>query len=467
MLLLNSIIPQKNFNAKDIDTGISSFFKKIMLGKLLRKSNIVKLKGASCLVVFKFIFKLIFTGKNLYQLLQSKSFKVPFGKDVVYDFLNSASYNWRKFLLLLSSWAIKKKLYPLTSDDRENVLIFDDSVYSRSRSKVVELLAKVRDHATGKYVKGFRLLTMGWSDGNSFIPAAFALLSSKKDKNRINGINEDIDKRTNGYKRRKEALRKSTEVMFDLLEGALKYSLPVDYVLFDSWFAFPKTIKKVLSYDLEVVCRLKAMYRVYYEYNGKKLNLKQLYKTVKKNKAKDRIAASVIVSLGKDDKGNDINAKIVFVRDDNNKNKWIALLSTDISLEDKEIIRIYGKRWDIEVFFKMNKSYLRLAKEFQGRNYDMMFAHTTIVFTRYIMLTMKARKSQDSRTFGGIFFEFCDELDDLRFIEALFLIIDLFKQTLDDCLKITEQKINQLMDYFFGLLPNYIKEPLKILNSES
>ncbi|MFW6230371.1 MAG: transposase, partial [Halanaerobium sp.] len=464
---MNSIIPHKIFNAKEIDTGISSFFKKIMLGKLLRKSNIVKLKGASCLVVFKFIFTLIFTGKNLYQLLESKNFELPFEKDVVYDFLNSASYNWRKFLLLLSSWTIKNKLSPLTSDDRKNVLIFDDSVYSRSRSKVVELLAKVRDHATGKYVKGLRLLTMGWSDGNSFIPAAFALLSSKKDKNRINGINEYIDKRTNGYKRRKEALKKSTEVMFDLLESALKYSLPVDYVLFDSWFAFPKIIKKVLSYDLEVVCRLKAMYRVYYKYKGKKLNLKQLYNTVKKNKAKHRVAASVIISLGEDNKGNEIKAKIVFIRDDNNKNKWIALLSTDTSLKDKEIIRIYGKRWDIEVFFKMNKSYLRLAKEFQGRNYDMMFAHTTIVFTRYIMLTMEVRKSQDSRTFGGIFFEFCDELDDLRFIEALFLIIDLFKKTLDDCLKITEQKINQLLDYFFGLLPNYIKKPLKILNSES
>jgi len=54
------------------------------------------------------------------------------------------------------------------------------------------------------------------------------------------------------------------------------------------------------------------------------------------------------------------------------------LLSTDISLDDQEIIRIYGKRWDIEVFFKMNKFYLKLAKEFQGRSYDMMFVHITI-----------------------------------------------------------------------------------------
>ena len=105
----------------------------------------------------------------------------------------------------------------MTSNDRVNVLIFDDSLYSRSRSKAVELLSRVHDHSTGKYINGFRMLTMGWSDGNSFIPVAFSLLSSTNPNTQINGINENIDKRTNGYKRRKEALKKATETMFDLL----------------------------------------------------------------------------------------------------------------------------------------------------------------------------------------------------------------------------------------------------------
>ena len=34
----------------------------------------------------------------------------------------------------------------LTSEQREKVLIIDDSTYDRSRSKVVELLAWVHDH---------------------------------------------------------------------------------------------------------------------------------------------------------------------------------------------------------------------------------------------------------------------------------------------------------------------------------
>jgi len=66
-------------------------------------------------------------------------------------------------------------------------------------------------------------------------------------------------------------------------------------------------------------------------------------------------------------------------------------------------VRIYGKRWDIEVFFKMCKSYLNLSKEFQGRSYDCMVAHTTIVFTRYIMLALERRNGNDLRTLGELF----------------------------------------------------------------
>ena len=71
---------------------------------------------------------------------------------------------------------------------------------------------------TGKFVRGFRMLTLGWSDGNTFIPLAFSLLSSEKKKHRFQEVNSTIDKRTVGYKCRKEALKKSTEAMFDLLD---------------------------------------------------------------------------------------------------------------------------------------------------------------------------------------------------------------------------------------------------------
>lgn len=187
MFLLNTIISHDLIEEKNLDSNIDNFFKKIELVKALKMSNITKLRGASCFLVFQVIFKLVFSGKNLYQLLSTRPDDLPFGKDVIYDFLNSCSYNWRKFLLILSSKIINNKIYSLTSNDRVNVLIFDDSLYSRSRSKAVELLSRVHDHSTGKYINGFRMLTMGWSDGNSFIPVAFSLLSSTNPNTQING----------------------------------------------------------------------------------------------------------------------------------------------------------------------------------------------------------------------------------------------------------------------------------------
>ena len=80
MFSFNTIIPQNDYNEKQINSRIISFFKDIKLGKLLRKSNILKLRGASCLIVFNVIFQLIFTGKNLYQLLNSKSSNLPVKK---------------------------------------------------------------------------------------------------------------------------------------------------------------------------------------------------------------------------------------------------------------------------------------------------------------------------------------------------------------------------------------------------
>ena len=90
-----------------------------------------------------------------------------------------------------------------------------------------------------------------------------------------------------------------------------------------------------------------------------------------------------------------IQVKVVFVRHRTKKNELLAILCTDCSLSEEEIIRIYGIRWDIETFFKCTKSLLRLQKEFQGRSYDLLISHTTIVFTRYILLAWQQRCNTD------------------------------------------------------------------------
>jgi hypothetical protein len=194
---ITSIRPQnQTINPEKLGI-LGDYFSKLKIGSMLNKSGIVKTKGASPLELFSIVFNLAFIGKNFYEgVVRNK--KVAVGKDAVYNFLNSSTYNGRRFTLFLSS-RIYLIIKNLIDDSSEEVFIFDDSTYDRSRSKKVELLSRVFDHTSHKYLKGFRLLTLGWSDGNSFLGIDFALLSSTKEKNRYNEINPDIDKRTCGY----------------------------------------------------------------------------------------------------------------------------------------------------------------------------------------------------------------------------------------------------------------------------
>ena len=80
------------------------------------------------------------------------------------------------------------------------------------------------------------MLTLGWSDGSTFLPVNSILLSTENKKNCINEAAE-VDKRIVGYRRRKLSMEKGTHAMLALLKTAKKAAIPAKYVLFDSWFS--------------------------------------------------------------------------------------------------------------------------------------------------------------------------------------------------------------------------------------
>lgn len=128
-----------------------------------------------------------------------------FSKDTVYRFLNSSSINWMRFTTLLSAKIATSTITKLTDENRVNVLIVDDTMFERNSSKKVELLSKIYDHAKKTYKYGFRLLTLGWSDGNTFLPVNGCLLSSENKKSHLNEA-KILDKRTIGFARRKSLM---------------------------------------------------------------------------------------------------------------------------------------------------------------------------------------------------------------------------------------------------------------------
>lgn len=154
--------------------------------------------------IFQFLLLMVFQGCNLYRYLGSKKQDIACSKSTYHRFLSNGHYNWRRFITLLAA-KVMVFFDTLTKRSRFKALILDDSVIGRGRSKAVELLAFVFDHVIGKSVRGFNLLTLGWTDGFSFISVAFNMLSSAKQEKRFKEINPKIDRRTNGYKARVSA----------------------------------------------------------------------------------------------------------------------------------------------------------------------------------------------------------------------------------------------------------------------
>ncbi len=318
-----SIVSQKMNTENRFAITVDHFFKKFSLGSILKESNAYTEKGVPCVHVFKVLLMLAFSGKNLFMNYAAENHEIPFARDVVYRFLNSVHINWQRFLYLLSAKVINHHIDALTADNRADAFVIDDSFYSRTRSKAVELLSWVKDHADGnKNKKGFRMLTLGWTDGNSFIPVAFNLLSSADSKVRINPARESLDKRVVGFKRRENALSTSPESALAMLKQAVAAGIKAKYVLFDSWFSFPSTIIRVCKMNLNVIAMLKDTPKIYYTFNGGRKSLREIYRTVRKRRGRAKYLASVLVELH-DKEGNTAPAKIVFVRDRRNKSKLV------------------------------------------------------------------------------------------------------------------------------------------------
>ena len=277
---MNKSITQATQNDKQISKSIKRFFTRFHVSSALKASNAYKKKGIPVTEIFQYLFLLIFSNRSMYMSLITGRNTPGFAKDSVYRFMKMIQINWIRFTTILSSRIIKDAIIPLDSKDRANVLIIDDSMFERNRSKKVELLAKVYDHAKHKYRFGFQMLT--------------------------------------------------------LLETAKKAAIPAKYVLFDSWFSSPSTLHAVKGIGYDVIGMVKKTPKMFFRYNGEDMSLVSIYNRNKKRRGRSRYLLSVMVDVVKD--GEIIPAKVVYVRNRNKRKEYLCLISTDTNLDENEII---------------------------------------------------------------------------------------------------------------------------------
>lgn len=446
-------IDEKENLENAVNANFISAIKELKISSLLHQCGIRKTtrkqrgeasgEKRTAFEIFQFLLLMVFQGCNLYRFLGSKKQDIACSKNTYNRFLNDCHYNWRRFITML---AVRVIAYfdTLTCDDRFKALVIDDSVINRNRSKRVELLAFIFDHVIGRSVKGFNLLTIGWTDGYSFIPVAFNMLSSAKAGKRLNGMKETIDRRTNGFKNRVAATMKKPDAAMEMIRHALNAGIPADYILMDTWFTNEPFIKNVLGVGLDVIGMLKDNSQMYH-YKGKLVNLKQLASHFVRSDTPADLLGSVIVRTKK----HRIPVKLVFVRNRNKRDEYIVILSTDCSLSDSEIVRRYGYRWSIECCYKVCKSLLKLGKEFQPVNYDTTVSGTALVFTRFILLEWMRRKQNDPKTVCELFFICFDDIRDIELSDALERLLAIFLRGLENgTVQIAESVRRELLSWY-------------------
>lgn len=423
--------------------------KKLIPTTILTKCGFEKKKGISCSKILTELLLLSFEKKSLYQKAEKEK-KMSGNIKTYYRFLETAKYQWEKLLSEVSEKAVME-FSKLTPRER-HVLVIDDSLYERPNGKKVEMCSYQYDHVYSKMKRGFRFLAMGWSDGYSFIPMAFRLVSS----NHTRLESDKFDKRTTEYRRRVNAVKKMSDSMIDLLQKVK--SLGTQYVTCDSWFGTPKAIQQVHDMGFDVISIIRTNYLFFFR-NGlyKAIDvLKQLDQSNEwcdLSKAQNinpnvRVVGSIVVRFRKEK----APVRLLFCTMKNSKvPEEITLLAcTDLSLSAVEILELYAKRWSIETFFKTCKEHLGFCNDTFSLSLDCLIASKTICLLRYILITVNQRYENDPKTFSEMFYLYCDAIKDLC---AIYVAWELLLAFYSDA----KNRISSSVEVFIDLFDAFLK----------
>ncbi|MGN0735923.1 MAG: transposase [Anaerovoracaceae bacterium] len=241
------------------------------------------------------------------------------------------------------------------------------------------------------------MLTLGWSDGNSFLPINFSLLSSHKESNQL-GVMDMRDGRTIAGKRRAMAVRKAIDVMLELLDAAIKAGHQAKYVLFDTWFANPHQIVSIKGRNRDTIAMVKKSSKITYEFEGEHMNSKQIFKQSKKRRGRSRYLLSVEILVGKDNGADEhpIPDRLVYA----------------------------------------------------------------IVMVRCMILSIFQRQDQDQRALGELFYVMLTELEDITFQHSMLILLEAMFQTVKTAFRVTEEQLEAFAADFYSRLPEYMQRAL-------
>ena len=474
-------------DGKQLIDSIGRFFDRYVSPAMLRRCNITKIVDSvsknglrsihdnpiirligecpeeskyieNCVSARKILFDKIilgFSNMSAFRMFKTNTYISDYKKDTFYRFDNLESANWER-LQLETAASVIADIEEDSESEHVNALLFDDTLYARTGGKGTDLCARVFDHAAHAQRIGFRMMTGSWTNSEIQIPFAQTLLTTR-DENLMVGNDAPVDGRTVRGKRRQRAKQKGTDCVAEMVCSAKSAGIPFDYVLFDTWFSSPAQLVQLKGLGTDIIAMIKKNSTKYTWEDpdtgeSHRLNVKEIYSRNRKRPGLSKYLLSVDVIVSDSD-GNEIPARLVYARNRNNRKDWVCFVCTDMSLGEEEILRLYTLRWQLEVYFKMSKSYLKLRTECHSTSYDAITSHMVVVALRYMMLALERYNNTDRRTMEDLFFCVQREVVSQMMDCAVTLIIDALLDSVREYFGATDRQITELVVLFIGKLP--------------
>ncbi len=398
---------------------IYTTMKLLNLKTILTKSNFTKKEGVAVhMVLLHFVYMLVMNKKMSTFMEQSND---SLKKDVYYRLLSNSTYNWRS-LLTLSVSKILSQLHKVQDAKTIKVLILDDTIEGKVGKNVEGSCDKLWSNKEKRIIRGINVVSLNYSDGFSNFMLDFTIAMNKYARVSVENFTNKIDQRTNTHKRRLETMKGKSQIAIDMVQRAVKSGIYADYLLVDSWYSKPVFIKEMNTLGLKVISRIANNNKIW-NFIGKEKTLEAVYnkfKAVKTEKLghygkkiKFRYF-SVLV-----EHKNAGKLKIVFIK---TKEKLIPIVSTDLEINDEEIIETYKRRWDIEQGYKELRQHFGFGQE-ENRIYEALIARITLSFFTYNIVSYINRISNEPQTIGGLFKDLECELHTLAIAMQTFILI--------------------------------------------
>jgi IS4 transposase len=387
---------------------------------ILKSSGFVKKREgvAPYLVVLHFVYMLVMNKKIATFMAQSND---SLKKDTYYRLLQTSSYNWRK-LLSLSTLKIIKLLHKVQDANAIKVFIVDDTVEGKTGKYVEGSRDAIWSNKEKRNIRGINVVSLNYSDGYSNFMVDFAVSMGNYARVKFEEFTQELDVRSTAYKRRLEIMDGKSKIAIDMVKRAVNSGIYADYLLVDSWYSKPVFLQEMNELGLKVISRIANNNKIWnFSTNEKTLNAiyekhKKL-KNAKTGKYGKKIQFTYFSCVVEHKNAGKL--KIVFIKTADN---LIPIASTDLALNDEEIIEIYKRRWDIEQGYKELREHFGFGQE-ENRIYEALIARMTLSFFAYNIVSYINRISHEPKTIGGLFKDLECELYTLSIAMQAFIDI--------------------------------------------